>query len=268
MRIVSSLEPAAAPTAAPSPASETRSLRLEAHGGPHTRQLPPVDTSFERREQLEREMDRVQHSLLAERTTYGQQLNWLMLSQALLLNAFLFVLILGWTTPLPAKRLLLAGMAVFAATVAVLIVLALRGTRDAVISLHQHRKSLEGTLQKDCGREPVFATRGLVTRGLASAANGLLPITFVAGWVALTIYTLAAPLGASNDSAASAAPAAARPAARAPVRPTAAAPASTPSPATAAAAAAATAPSVAPAEPLQAETEPVAAAQRTGGFKW
>jgi hypothetical protein len=263
MRIVSSLEPAAAPTAAPSPAAETRSLRLEAHGGPQTRPLSLVDTSYERREQLERELDRVQQSLLAERTTYGQQLNWLMLSQALLLNAFLFVLILGWTTPLPAKRLLLAGIAVFAATVAVLIVLALRGTRDAVISLHQHRKSLEGTLQKDFGREPVFATRGLVTRGLAGAANGLLPITFVAGWVALTIYTLAAPLGASSESVAgSAAPTAARPATRAPTRPTAAAPA------TAAAAAAATAPSTGPAEPLHAETEPVAAAQRAGGFKW
>jgi hypothetical protein len=265
MRIVSSLEPAAAPTAALSHAAETRSLRLEAHGGPHTRPLPQVDTSYERREQLERELDRVQHSLLAERTTYGQQLNWLMLSQALLLNAFLFVLILGWTTPLPAKRLLLAGIAVFAAVVAVLIVLALRGTRDAVISLHQHRKSLEGALQKDFGREPVFATRGLVTRGLASAANGLLPITFVAGWVALTIYTLAAPLGASSESTASAAPATARPATRSQARPTAAAPASASMPATAAAA---SAPPTAPAESLQAETEPVAAAQRTGGFKW
>jgi len=268
MRIVSSLEPAAAPTAAPSPASETRSLRLEAHGGPHTRPMPLVDTSFERREQLEREMDRVQHSLLAERTTYGQQLNWLMLSQALLLNAFLFVLILGWNTPLPAKRLLLAGMAVFAAVVAVLIVLALRGTRDAVISLHQHRKSLEGTLQKDFGREPVFAPRGLVTRGLASAAHGLLPITFVAGWVALTVYTLAAPLGASSESAASgaagAAPATARPPARMPARTTAAAPL-VPAPT---ANAAAPAPTTVPAEPLQAETEPVAAAQRSGGFKW
>lgn len=265
MRIVSSLEPAAAPTAAPSPAAETRSLRLEAHGGPQTRPLPPVDTSYERREQLEREMDRVQHSLLAERTTFGQQLNWLMLSQALLLNAFLFVLILGWSTPLPAKRLLLAGIAVFAAVVAVLIVLALRGTRDAVISLHQHRKSLEGTLQKDFGREPVFASRGLVTRGLASAANGLLPMTFVAGWVALTIYTLAAPLGAGSESAASPAPAISRPAARAPARPTAAAPASTPA---AAAAATSGAPPAAPSEPLHADTEPVASAQRTGGFKW
>jgi len=253
MRIVSTAEAAAAPTAAP--VAETRSLRLEANGGPHTR--PLVDTSYERRDQLERELDRVQGALLAERSTYGQQLNWLMLSQALLLNAFLFVLIFGWATPLPGKRLLLAGLAVFAAGVAVLIVLALRGTRDAVMSLHQQRKTLEGTLQKDFGRAPAFAPRALVTRGLATAANGLLPATFVAGWIALTIYALAAPLGASGESTAAAAPTsapagAARPAARA----------------TAVKSPSASATSGAPAESAIAQTEPAAAAPRTGGFKW
>lgn len=243
MRIVAPIDPAASPTAAPdAPAvaavSEIRSLRLEA-GGPHTR--PLVDTSFERREELERELDRVQNSLLAERATYGQQLNWLMLSQALLLNAFLIVLVFGWSTPLPGKRLLLAGLAAFAAAVAVLIVLALRGTRDAVMSLHQHRKQLEATLQKDFGRAPVFAPRALVTRGLATAANGLLPATFVAGWIAMTLYALAAPLGATAAETTVAGPSSASPAARpaaprAPVRPAAAAaanPASAALPATA-----------------------------------
>ncbi|MCU0952375.1 MAG: hypothetical protein MUC68_15275 [Burkholderiaceae bacterium] len=215
MRIVAPTDPAASPTAASAaPAvaavSEIRSLRLEA-GGPLTR--PLVDTRFERREETERELDRVQNSLLAERATYGQQLNWLMLSQALLLNAFLIVLVFGWSTPLPGKRLLLAGLAAFAAAVAVLIVLALRGTRDAVMSLHQHRKQLEATLQKDFGRAPVFAPRAMVTRGLATAANGLLPATFVAGWIAITLYALAAPLGATAADATAAANAS--PAARA-----------------------------------------------------
>lgn len=256
MRIVSTAEAAAAPTAAP--VAETRSLRLEANGGPHTR--PLVDKSYERRDQLERELDRVQGALLAERATYGQQLNWLMLSQALLLNAFLFVLILGWSTPLPGKRLVLAGMTVFAAVVAVLIVLALRGTRDAVMSLHQQRKTLEGTLQKDFGREPVFAPRALVTRGLAAAANGLLPATFVAGWIALTIYALAAPLGTGAGSTTSAAPASAPPSAtRSMPRTTASRTASS---------AAAGGPVAEAAGPMHAETEPVAAVQRTGGFKW
>ena len=263
MRIVSPTEPAAAPTAAPpASTSETRSLRLEAHGGPHTR--PLVDTSYERREQLERELDRVQTSLIGERSTFGQQLNWLMLSQALLLNAFLFVLILGWSTPLPAKRLLLAGLAVFAAVVAILIVLALRGTRDAVMALHQQRKSLEATLQKDFGRTPIYTPRALVTRGLAGFANGLLPAVIVAGWIALTIYTLAAPLGASAEPAASAAApiasaAAQRPAARAPAR-------TAPAAQSGAADQGATAPQVVEMVPVDAQPAPVA--RKAGGFKW
>jgi hypothetical protein len=198
MRIAATTEPAASPTVPA--ATETRSLRLDV--GPSVNRPTPVDTSYERREGLERELDRVQGALLGERNGFAQQLNWLMLSQALLLNAFLFVLILGWSTPLPGKRLLLVGLAVFAVAVAVLIVLALRGTRDAVMSLHHHRKSLEATLQKDFGRAPLFTPPGLVTRGLATFAHGALPATLVAGWVALALYTLAAPLGTNAEPAA------------------------------------------------------------------
>lgn len=196
MRIAATIDPAASPAVAA--AAQTRSLRLDVGT---TSRPTPADNSYERREGLERELDRVQSALLGERSTFAQQLNWLMLSQALLLNAFLFVLILGWSTPLPGKRLLLVGMAVFAVTVAVLIVLVLRGTRDAVMGLHQQRKSLEATLQQDFGRAPLFTPRGLVTRGLASFANGVLPAIIVAGWVALALYTLAAPLGAGAEPA-------------------------------------------------------------------
>lgn len=250
MRIVAPTDPAASPTAPP-PLSEIRSLRLEA-GGPMTR--PLVNRSIERREELERELDRVQHSLLAERNTYAQQMNWLMLSQALLLNAFMFVLILGWSTPLPAKRLLLVGFAIFAAAVAVLVVMALRGTRDAVMSLHQHRKALEGTLQKDFGRAPLYAPRGVVARGLAGFANGLLPATIVAGWIALTIYALATPLGA---------PPAQSPAARAPTG-TAQALRQTAN----AQRAGAPAPQVIEATPLEPQADASARKPATGGFKW
>lgn len=199
MRNLATTEPAASPTP-----TETRSYRLDSTA-PLMR--PPHDPYDERRDRLERDLDRVQQSLNSERTSFGQQLNWLMLSQALLLNAFLAVLILGWSTPLPAKRWLLVGVAVFACVVAVLIVLSLRGTRDAIMSLHQQRKFLEAALQRDFGRAPVFVPRGVVTRHLAGLANGVLPLTFVAGWIALAIYTLAAPLATD----AGAAPAALRP---------------------------------------------------------
>lgn len=193
MRVLSTVEPAAS-----SPNSEIRSYRLDA-ASPHA-QAANADSRYERREALERDLDRVQNSLNSERAAFGQQLNWLMLSQALLLNAYLVVLIVGWSTPLPAKRLLLAGIAVFATVVAILITFALRGTRDAVMVLHQQRKGLEAALQRDFGRAPVFVPYGLVTRGLASFANGLLPLTFVAGWIAITLYTLAAPLSTNGGA--------------------------------------------------------------------
>jgi hypothetical protein len=170
----------------------------------------------QRRLTLERELDRVQGALQTERTAYSQQLNWLMLSQGLFLNAYLLVLVLGFGAPLPAKRWLLGGLAVFAAGVALLIYVALRGSRDAAQALRQQRRRLEETLQRDFGRAPVFVPRSVVTRGLSGLAASLLPGTFIAGWVALTLYSLAAPLNAlpSGQAAATGTPAG-EPAARA-----------------------------------------------------
>jgi|GEM_PF-1429093 len=193
MRIVIPQSPAAPARPATATAAKS-SLRLEARG-PSTRPLPPAGES---REQLERELDRVQHGLLGERANFGQQLNWLLLSQALLLNAFLIVLVFGWSTPLPGKRALLAALALFAAALAILIVLALRGTRDAVLSLQELRQTLEARLHKDCQRAPLFASRALVTRSLATAAGGLLPVAIVAGWIALALYALAAPFATAS----------------------------------------------------------------------
>lgn len=202
MRALSAAEPSSSSSTPTAPNSEIRSYRLDA-ARPHAT-AANADSRYERRESLERDLDRVQHSLNSERAAFGQQLNWLMLSQALLLNAYLLVLILGWSAPLPGKRLLLAGIAVFATAVAVLIMFALRGTRDAVMVLHQQRKALEAALHKDFGRTPVFVPHAQVTRGLASFANGLLPLTFVAGWIVVTLYTLAAPLGSTGKATAQA----------------------------------------------------------------
>ena len=176
--------------APPQGAQETRSIRLDSGQG-LTR--PPSDFD-DRRDWLERDLDRVQMSLDSERKAFGQVLSWQLLSQVLLLNAYFAVLIFGWSTPLPGKRWLLAGVAVFGFLVAVLLMLTLRATREAIISLHQQRKILEAGLQRDFGRTPRFVPRSLATNHLASLANGVLPMVFVAGWFGLTVYTLAAPL--------------------------------------------------------------------------
>ncbi len=256
MRIVPPLT-AAAPAKSAAATAAKSSLRLEARG-PSTRPLPPTG---ETREQLERELDRVQHGLLGERAGFGQQLNWLLLSQALLLNAFLIVLVFGWSTPLPGRRALLAGLALFAAVLAILIVLALRGARDSMLSLQELRKTIEARLHKDFQRAPLFAPRALVTRSLATAAGGLLPAAIVAGWIALGLYALAAPfpptagpqrdLGAPTSASTSPRPLRAQDSSRSAAAHRQAAPA--------------------PGEPAaaeHAEPEPVAAAHRNRGFKW
>lgn len=207
MRIVTPTEPNCEPP--------RTTLRIEAGAA---QPVAPAPTP-EERSQLERELDRVQHALQAEQSAFGQQLNWLTLSQALFLNAYLIVLVLGWSTPLQGKRLLLGGLAVFGAIVAVLVYLALRGGRDALHALRAQRRELEHSLHRRFGRTPVFQPANLVTRSLGGFAVRLLPASFIAGWVAVSLYTLAAPISstASAEAAAATSPAAAaaRPAARA-----------------------------------------------------
>lgn len=190
-------------------------LRIEAGAAPAAASAATPDERL----RLERELDRVQYALQAEQSAFAQQLNWLMLSQALFLNAYLIVLVLGWSTPLQGKRLLLGGLAAFAAIVAVLAHLALRDGRDALHALRAQRRELEDSLHRRFGRTPVFQPTNIVTRSLGGHAVRLLPASFIAGWVAVSLYTLAAPISskASPETAAATSPAAApaRPAARA-----------------------------------------------------
>lgn len=194
----------AAPPAAPGD-DGTRSLRLDARGPSTVR----ADTSIERREQLERELDRVQATLLAERANYGRSASWLLLAQMLLLNAFVVALVFGAAAQVPNGRLLLAGIAIFGAVSAGLMLLIMHSLREDLLAFGQQRKLLEATLQRDFGRPPLFATTALTARALAFFSAGLLPALVVAGWTALTVYTLVAlPAPAAASAAPTAAPAA------------------------------------------------------------
>jgi hypothetical protein len=170
--------------------SPPATLRIEGHSPAALRAL---DSSRERRAALEQELDRVNGALHADQAVHGKQLNWLMLSQALLVNAYLVVLVLGWNEPLPGKRWLLAGLAAFGAAVAVLSYLLLRGGRESTQTLRQRRKDLEFTLHQHYQRAPVFVSAGLFSRETVAVALRLLPMTFIGGWIAITLYTLGAP---------------------------------------------------------------------------
>jgi hypothetical protein len=175
---------------------------------------------LERRVHDERELDRVQAALAAEHGAFGHQLNWLLLSQGLLMNAFVMLLVFGAGAPLPGRRLLLGGFALAGVALAAFIYFALRGGSDATRALRKVRGELEARLQKDFGRVPLHAAQPGVLRGLGFAPARALAATFVAGWIALSVYALAVPAPAKPSEASRAAPAAmpTAPPARAPAR--------------------------------------------------
>lgn len=256
MRVVSRTE---TPALVPEDTVST-TLRLDARTRTESPERPAEAPA---RESLERELDRVQGAVQAGEATFGQQITWLLLAQALFLNAYLMVLVFGAGPAIPGKRWLLAGLAIFATAFAVFTYLALRGSRDALRSLRATRRDVEAALAK-VGREPVFAPRNFVTAGLSSFASSLLPASFIAGWVAISIYALAAPNGprpveetASGPNEAASAPAAARPAPPRPFVPRAPAPGPF-VPGT----------DAAPAEPAAADAQPGGEPKKRTGFKW
>jgi len=141
---------------------------------------------------LERELDRVQAAVQAHEVTFGQQLIWLVLSQALFLNAYLMVLIFGSGSMVAGRRWLLAGLAIFSVGFALFAYIALRGNRDAGQALRATRREIEAALVK-FGRAPVFAPPNVISAHLASFAAGLLPHMVIVGWLAISMYALATP---------------------------------------------------------------------------
>lgn len=162
----------------------------------------------EHRLSLERELDRLNLAIHGAAAAVGQHLNSLLMSQSMLLLAYLVVLIGAWSIPLPGKHWLMGGIAAMGLLSVVLPYLGLRGARDRIGPLKLQRKGVEEALERVAARPPVFARQGRFSALLAQLATRGLPVAMVAGWVALSIYTLALPI--SSD-----------------VRPTAQAPAST-----------------------------------------
>jgi hypothetical protein len=170
---------------------------------------------------LERELDRLNSAVQGSAAALGQHLSWLLVAQALLLTSYLIVLVGGWGLPLPGKRGLLMGIAIFAVCSVGATYLGLRAARDRVGPLKAQRQRVEDALERVAGRPPAFARQGTVTALLAQASTRGLPLMVVVGWIALAIYALALPLpseprpaAASSESRAS--PAAATTAPRAP----------------------------------------------------
>lgn len=151
---------------------------------------------------LERELDRLNLAIHGAAAAVGQHLNSLLVSQSMLLLAYLVVLIGAWGIPLPGKRWLMGGIALMGLLAVVMPYLGLRGARDRIGPLKHQRKGVEDALERVAARPPVFARQGLFNAVLAQTATRGLPVAMLAGWVALGIYTLALPTSIDVRSAA------------------------------------------------------------------
>ena len=177
-------------------AARPATIRIEATR--HTVPSRPVE--------LEHKADRVQQAAAhAEQVPARRDIKWLLISQGLLLNAFVILLVFGWSAPLPGRRLLLGGLAIGGAVLAGLVSFALR---DPCSSAHS-------------------AAHNAFPTGMAQVAAYTLPATFIAGWIALSIYSLGLPPStkAFEESRAAPVPVAAPAQVRAPTRTVAAQPA-------------------------------------------
>jgi hypothetical protein len=152
------------------------------------------ESAIDSRLALERELDRLNAALGAHGASAAQNLNWALLAQAFLLTCYLIVLVGGWTVPLPGKRWLLAAIAGYGAISLVLGVLLQRASRDRLAPLRQNRKLVEEALERVANRPTVFSRERLLVRTLGDWAPRLLPVVILAGWSALSVYTLALPL--------------------------------------------------------------------------
>lgn len=147
---------------------------------------------------LERELDRLNEALGTHASAAAQHLNWTLLAQAFLLTAYLIVLVGGWSVPLPGKRWLLAAIVGYGAVSLVLGYLSQRGSRDRLAPLRNSRRLVEQALERVASRPAVFSRERLLVTTLGDWATRLLPVVILAGWVALTLYTLALPIPADN----------------------------------------------------------------------
>jgi len=164
--------PAPRATRAEGDVSRPATIRIEAaiRPGPH------------RRSDLERELDRSKTAVAAEQVSYSQHLNWLLLWQGLLLNAFVILLVFGSSSALPGWRMLLGGLALAGALFAGLADFAMRGGIGSVRTFWatRHRRDADST------------------RGPGLIAARALPAACVAGWIALSVYALALPAPATG----------------------------------------------------------------------
>lgn len=143
---------------------------------------------------LERELDRLNFGIHGTTTAMIQHLNWMLLSQAFLLVAYMIVLVGGWGIALPGKRWLMAAIAGFGTVVMLLAYFGVRGHQDRVGPMKTARRTIEEALERVAARPAVFSRQNLLVAALAEWSTRVLPAVMIGGWLALALYTLSVPM--------------------------------------------------------------------------
>lgn len=143
---------------------------------------------------LERELDRLNFGVHGTTAAMIQHLNWMLMSQAFLLVAYLIVLVGAWGLALPGKRWLMASIAGFGTVVMLLAYLGVRGHLDRIGPMKLARRTIEEALERVAARPTVFSRQSLLVAALAEWSTRVLPAVMIGGWLALALYTLSVPM--------------------------------------------------------------------------
>jgi hypothetical protein len=143
---------------------------------------------------LERELDRLNFGVHGTTAAMIQHLNWMLMSQAFLLVAYLIVLVGAWGVALPGKRWLMASIAGFGTVVMLLAYFGVRGHLDRIGPLKLARRTIEEALERVAARPSVFSRQSLLVVALADWSTRVLPAVMIGGWLALALYTLSVPM--------------------------------------------------------------------------
>lgn len=168
------------------PSSESSAtLRIDA-----ARPLPaPAPAAAEthlvgRQAQLERELDRLHAAVIGQQSQIGQGSNWMIAAQAILLHAYLTLLVVSSFGAAPFNFWLLGGVALLGLSCVAVQSTAMRSSRLTLSELLLRRRAVEIELAAAAQREPNLPKEA------SSSGIGWLALAFGLIWAGLLAYTL------------------------------------------------------------------------------
>jgi hypothetical protein len=142
--------------------------------------VAPIDP--DRHAHMQRDLDRLHSAVLADQAQMRQSTNWLVASQAILIHAFLMLLVISSTGALARNLWLQTGLALLGLASATALGGAIRRSRQTLAMLMLQRRAIDVELAKAAGRTPSLPREQGVCVGT------VLGPVFVTIWFGLLVY--------------------------------------------------------------------------------